>query len=47
MNEYVGNYRFHCSICGRFVGKDGIINVFEYEEGYHYCREHIPSYLQD
>ena len=37
MNEekkYVGNWRFHCYKCGRFIGKDGFIDVFENEEGY-------------
>ena len=41
--KFVGNYRVHCSKCGRFVGKDGFIDVFYddymggYEEGYSLC----------
>ena len=39
----VGNWRFHCCKCGRFVGKDGFIDVSYddymggYEEGYSLC----------
>ena len=35
--KYVGNYRIHCYKCGRFVGKDGFIDVFENEERYSLC----------
>ena len=37
-------YRFHCHKCGRFIGKDGFIDVFYddynggYEEGYSLCK---------
>jgi len=46
MNEekkYIGNYRIHCWKCGRFVGKDGFIDISYddymggYEEGYSLC----------
>ena len=39
----VGDWRFHCSKCGRFVGKDGFIDVSYdpymggYEEGSSLC----------
>ena len=39
----IGNWRFHCHKCGRFVGKDGFIDVFYddymggYEEGHSLC----------
>lgn len=42
-SKYIGNWRPHCSKCGRFVGKDGYIDIAydEYnggwEEGYHLC----------
>ena len=41
--KYVGNWRFHCHKCGRFIGKDGFIDVCYddymggYEEGYSLC----------
>lgn len=41
--KYVGNWRPHCSKCGRFVGIDGFIDIFYddymggYEEGYSLC----------
>ena len=35
--KYVGNWRPHCYKCGRFIGKDGFIDVFENEEGYSLC----------
>lgn len=44
--KYRGNHRFHCHICGCFVGKDGRIDVMYdgynggWEEGYHYCAKH-------
>lgn len=45
MNEkkYVGNWRPHCSKCGRFIGKDGFIDIYYdtymggYEEGSSLC----------
>lgn len=43
--KYVGNWRAHCSKCGRFVGKDGFIDISYdpymggYEEGYSLCRD--------
>jgi len=42
--KYIGNCRIHCYKCGRFVGKDGIIDVSYdyynggYEEGYSLCK---------
>lgn len=48
MNEerkYVSNYRVHCCKCGRFVGKNGFIDIsYDYymggwEEGYSYCEK--------
>lgn len=42
-NKYVGNHRIHCYKCGRFVGKNGFIDVSYdeymggYEEGYSRC----------
>ena len=41
--KYVGNWRPHCYKCGRFIGKDGFIDIsFDeymggYEEGYSLC----------
>ena len=29
--KFVGNWRAHCHKCGRFVGKDGFIDIF-YDE---------------
>ncbi len=36
-SKYVGNYRIHCHKCGRFVGEDGFIDVYDNEEGYSLC----------
>jgi len=42
--KYTGNWRIHCYKCGRFVGKDGFIDVSYdyynggYEEGYSLCK---------
>lgn len=39
----------HCYICGRFVGKDGNLDISYdgysggYEQGYPTCREHTPN----
>ena len=41
--KYVGLWRPHCSKCGRFVGKDGFVDITYdpymggYEEGYSLC----------
>ena len=40
--KYVGNWRPHCSKCGKFVGKDGFVDIYYdnmggYEEGYSLC----------
>ena len=34
--KYVSNWRPHCSKCGRFIGKDGFIDIYydEYMGGY-------------
>ena len=42
-SKCIGNWRPHCSKCGRFVGKDGYIDITYddynggWEEGYHLC----------
>ena len=41
--KYIGNWRPHCYKCGRFIGKDGFIDIYYdtymggYEEGYSLC----------
>jgi len=41
--NFKGNVRIHCYKCGRFVGKDGFIDISYddymggYEEGYSLC----------
>ena len=43
MIEKKYDWRIHCSKCGRFVGKDGFIDIFYddymggWEEGYSLC----------
>ena len=49
----IGNCRFHCSTCGRFIGKEGFIDVSYdeytggYYEGYSLCANCLKKQNED
>lgn len=51
--KYIGNWRPHCSLCGRFIGKEGVVDIVYdsymggYEEGDSMCANCVKKKAEE